>query len=102
MINCTLVWNNNYSSLAAGIVDGDADLNECDWEHTPRASGNSVTYPLRADRWWSTPGVLDEDDGRCLGIHCNIWARARRRRDITHNLRGGGQGGGNSCGTGRI
>ena len=53
---------------------------------------HTVTYPLRADRWWTTPGcpgVLDEDDGRCLGIRCNIWARARRRSEITHKLWGG-------------
>ena len=32
----------------------------------------------------------DPDQGRCLGIRCNIWARAQRRREITHHLRGGG------------
>ena len=32
----------------------------------------------------------DPDKGRCLGIRCNIWARAQRRREITHHLRGGG------------
>lgn len=25
-----------------------------------------------------------------MGIRCNIWARAQRRREITHHLRGGG------------
>ena len=51
-----------------------------------------MTYPLRADRWWTKEGVLDGDTatGRCLGIGCNIWARAKQRRKITHNLRGGG------------
>ena len=32
----------------------------------------------------------NQDKGRCLGIRCNIWARAQRRREITHHLRGGG------------
>ena len=32
----------------------------------------------------------DPDQGRCLGIRCSIWARAQRRREITHHLRGGG------------
>ena len=31
------------------------------------------------------------DQGPCLGIRCNIWARAKRRREITHHLRGGGK-----------
>ena len=34
--------------------------------------------------------AVDEDDGRCLGIRCNIWALARPRREITHKLRAGG------------
>jgi hypothetical protein len=32
----------------------------------------------------------EHESGRCLGIRCNIWVRARRRRDIIHQLRGGG------------
>ena len=36
------------------------------------------------------PEAGEQDTGRCLGIRCNIWARAQRRREITHNLRGGG------------
>ena len=37
---------------------------------------------------------LEEDaSGRCVasGVRANIWARARRRADITHLLRGGGR-----------
>ena len=30
------------------------------------------------------------DAGRCLGIRCNIWARSKRRSEITHALQGGG------------
>ena len=55
--------------------------------------GASETTPLRGDRWWSdlgAEGEQDPDQGRCLGIRCNIWARALRRREITHHLRGGG------------
>jgi hypothetical protein len=49
--------------------------------------------PLRADRWWTDMGTEagEQDKGRCLGIRCNIWARAQRRREITHQLRGGGE-----------
>lgn len=51
-----------------------------------------MTYPLRADRWWSVPGRLEEGgDSRCLGIRCNIYARARRRMDQTQELKGGGK-----------
>ena len=51
-----------------------------------------VEVPLRADRWWTDLGeeAGEQDQGRCLGIRCNIWARAQRRREITHHLRGGG------------
>jgi len=59
-----------------------------------RFDGASDTTPLRADRWWSdlgAEGEQDPDQGRCLGIRCNIWARALRRREITHHLRGGGK-----------
>ena len=30
----------------------------------------------------------DQDKGSCLGIRCNIWARAQLQREITHHLRG--------------
>ena len=53
-----------------------------------------MTYPLDADRFWKQPGALEEDaSGRCVasGVRANIWARARRRADITHLLRGGGR-----------
>ena len=36
------------------------------------------------------PRGWEKDMGCCLGIRCNIWARAQRHREITHNLRGGG------------
>ena len=60
-------------------------------EHDPKAL-QSMEVPLRADRWWSDMGeqAEDPDQGRCLGIRCNIWARAQRLREITHHLRGGG------------
>jgi len=60
-------------------------------EHDPEAL-QEMEVPLRADRWWSDMGEQAEnpDQGSCLGIRCNIWARAQRRREITHHLRGGG------------
>ena len=74
--------------MAARIDDKDSDCEDDDWQE----ESGGVTYPLRADRWWPTAGVLDQEDesGRCLGIRCNIWVRAKRRRDIIHQLRGGG------------
>ena len=62
--------------LAARIDDKDSDCEDDDWQ----VESGGVTHPLRADRWWSTPGVLDQEDesGRCMGIKCNIWVRARR------------------------
>ena len=59
-----------------------------------RFDGASDTTPLRADRWWSDLGAeLGEDlnQGRCLGIRCNILARALLLREITHHLRGSGK-----------
>ena len=29
--------------------------------------------------------------GRCKGIECNIWERAKRRKEITHSFSGGGK-----------
>jgi hypothetical protein len=55
-----------------------------------------VTYPLNADRFWVQPDELEGDaSGRCVasGVRANIWARARRRAEITHNIRGGGKTG---------
>jgi hypothetical protein len=75
---------------AARIDDGDEGFEEDDWQRHTEESGE---IPLRADRWWSDLGAeggADPDQGRCLGIRCNIWARAQRRREITHHLRGGG------------
>lgn len=76
---------------AARIDDGDPGFEEDDWQHETRVAGDVVQSSLRADRWWVDLGQgEDQDKGRCLGIRCNIWARAQRRREITHHLRGGG------------
>ena len=80
--------------MTARIDDGDEGFEDDDWQFESRHTGHIVTYPLRADRWWPEEGALGgepDDSGRCLGIRCNIWARALRRREITHNLRGGGK-----------
>ena len=78
--------------MAARIDDGDEGFEDDDWQHQTRESGVEVMVPLRADRWWTDLGqdAGEQDKGRCLGIRCNIWARAQRRREITHYLRGGG------------
>ena len=64
------------------------------WTYESGKPSQRVTYPLDADRFWKQPGALEEDaSGRCVasGVRANIWARARRRADITHLLRGGGR-----------
>ena len=78
-------------NFAARIDDGDEGFEEDDWQHETRDADGVSQSPLRADRWWVDLGQGgDPDKGRCLGIRCNIWARAQRRREITHHLRGGG------------
>ena len=81
-----------YDACAARIDDRDEGFEEDDWHYETRELGRAVEAPLRADRWWKDLGGQgdDPDRGRCLGIRCNIWARAQRRREITHQLLGGG------------
>ena len=68
-------------------------MEDDNWQHVTHESGEAIEKPLRADRWWLNTGEQTEnpEQGRCLGIRCNIWARAKRRREMTHNLRGGGK-----------
>ena len=82
----------NVKHVAARIDDGDEGFEEDDWQQETRDAGGVSQSSLRADRWWAELGEDgDPDKGRCLGIRCNIWARALRRREITHCLRGGGK-----------
>ncbi len=49
---------------------------------------------MNADRFWVQPQALEGDaSGRCVasGVRANIWALARRRGEITYNLRSGGR-----------
>ena len=82
--------------LSARIEDNDPEFLDDHWTYESGRLNARVTYPLDADRFWSVSGALESDaSGRCMagGVQCNIWARARRRRDITHTLRSGGDGG---------
>ena len=88
-----VLMNYTVGVLAARIDDGDAGYEHDDWQVESGSRGNTVTYPFQEDRRWDKEGALDvgaDDDGRCLGIRCNIWARTQRRRELTHKLRGGG------------
>jgi hypothetical protein len=79
---------------AARINDEDQQFLDDHWTYESGKPNQRVTYPLDADRFWKQPGALEEDaSGRCVasGVRANIWARARRRADITHLLRGGGR-----------
>ena len=78
----------------AGIDDNDQEFQDHHWTYESGKPGRRVTYPLNADRFWVQPDVLEGDaSGRCVasGVRANIWARARRRAEITHNFRGGGR-----------
>ena len=78
----------------AGIDDNDQEFQDHHWTYESGKPGQRVTYPLNADRFWVQPDVLEGDaSGRCVasGVRANIWARARRRAEITHNFRSGGR-----------
>ena len=80
--------------MTARIDDNDQQFMDDHWTYESGKPSQRVTYPLDADRFWKQPGALEEDaSGRCVasGVRANIWARARRRADITHLLRGGGR-----------
>ena len=77
---------------AARIDDEDQHFLDDRWTYDSGKPNQRVTYPLDADRFWKQPGALEEDaSGKCVasGVRANIWARARRRADITHLLLGG-------------
>ena len=79
---------------AARIDDEDQQFLDDHWTYKSGEPNQRVTYPLDADRFWKQSGALEEDaSGRCVasGVRANIWARARRRADISHLLRGGGR-----------
>ena len=75
-------------AVDARAVDGEAS--EDLWEDD---EGHSV----HASRWWTEKAPDDSiaaddvDSGRCLGIRCNIWERAKSRSMLTHCLVGGGK-----------
>ena len=52
--------------MAAWIDDKDSDCEDDDLQ----VESGGVTYPLRADRWWYTPGVLDQGKKMSLG---GVW-----------------------------
>ena len=86
-----MIMNLIGNHVAARIDDGDEGFEEDDWQHETRDDDAVSQSSLRADRWRVDLGQCDDlDKGRCLGIRCNIWARALLRREITQNLRGGG------------
>ena len=64
----------------------DEGFEEDNWQYKARELGLVMQAPLPADRWWKDLGTQGDDPSRgsCLGISCNISARAQRRREITH------------------
>jgi len=84
------------SVFTARIEDEDSDFDD-EWMVEERTNRGTVSYPLDPVRYWATSDAVNEDltttGGRCLGIQCNIWKRAIRRRDLRHTLCGGGKHG---------
>ena len=80
------------NACAARIDDRDEGFETDDWQYETRELGFVMEALLRSNRWWTDLGGQGDNPsrGRCLGIRCNILARAQRRRDITHQLLGGG------------
>ena len=75
-----------------GISGSDSDddsRNPDDWTVRGR-QGQGQRIPLRADRWFQDVPVKYDIKGTCEDISCNIWERAKIRRNITHRLSGGG------------
>ena len=75
----------------SGSDSDDAVQNPDDWTVRGR-QGQDRRIPLRADRWFQdSPVELIKSHGTtCEDISCNIWERAKIRRNITHRLAGGG------------
>ena len=79
-----MIMNLIGNHVAARIDDGDEGFEVDDWQQETH-DGSAVTQPsLQADRWWVDVGQVDE--GSCLGISCNIWTRALRRRVVDRKL----------------
>ncbi len=78
----------------ARIDDEDQEFADYNWTYESVKPSQRVTYPLNADGFWVQQQELEGDaSGRCVasGVRANIWARARWRGEITHNLRSGGR-----------
>ena len=82
---------------SARIDDGDSGFEDDDWQISHQTETGVVENPLDPARFWGEAGVLNEDllasGGRCVGIECNIWERARCRMNLRHTLCGGGKRG---------
>ena len=73
--------------LPARIDDKDPEFYEDDWFVLDKRLGQKV--PVRADRWYpSDPSESMQEKVR-PDIRCNIWERAKVRRDMTHFLSSG-------------
>ena len=79
------------AGMSCSDSDDDRDVRHPDdWTQKRRqGQGPSQRIPLRADRWFQD-GPVEKVKGTCEDITCNIWERARIRRNITHSLAGGG------------
>ena len=73
--------------LPARIDDKDPEFYEDDWFVLDKRLGQKV--PVRADRWYQSDPSESMQEKVRPDIRCNIWERAKVRRDMTHSLSSG-------------
>ena len=73
--------------LPARIDDKDPEFYEDDWFVLDKRLGQKV--PVRADRWYQSDPSESMQEKVRPDIRCNIWERAKVRREMTHSLSSG-------------
>ena len=73
--------------LPARVDDEDPDLSDDDWFVMDKRLGQEVR--VRADRWYQSDPSEALQEKVCPDNRCNIWERAKVRRDMTHSLTSG-------------
>ena len=73
--------------MPARIDDKDPKFYEDDWFVLDKRLGQKV--PVRANRWYQSDPSESMQEKVCPDIRCNIWERAKVRRDMTHSLSSG-------------
>jgi len=83
----------NLKNSTGRADDVDMGCEDDIWFTRSARAGENV--PLRADRWFQSPPENDTSIGKVGTTHsdirCNIWERAKVRKNITHRLSSGSQ-----------